>query len=360
MIEKIKSVRAYLAEIPLNKVFITSKKQYDILKFCIAELKTESGFTGYGETREVTQITGETAESIMAVIINRLAPVLPGKDPFDIERLHMEMDKAVCGNTAAKSAVDIALYDLMGQITGQPLYKLLGGRSQDNIQTSKAVGLGTLEQTLDEARELTAQGYKTLKLKTGIDPEAEIKMIRAVRQAVGPEIHLKLDANQGWSLPEAVKVLRAVEDEQIQIVEQPLPAWDLKGSAELRRQVSAPIMLDEGVHSPHDVIRIIEAGAADMLNIKLAKTGGIFHALSIVSIAQAAGMACQIGTLDTSIGSAAAAHLVLAKSNIRYAEINGPTRMKRDTAKGLEFENGWVRVPELPGLGLTVDLNGLV
>jgi o-succinylbenzoate synthase len=360
MAEKIKSVRAHMVEIPLTKVFVTAKKQYDILKFCIAELRTQSGHTGFGETREVTQITGEVAESIMAVINTRLSPVLLGYDPFDIERLHTEMDKALLGNTAAKSAVDMALYDLMGHITGLPLYKLLGGHTRQKVTSSKAVGHDTLPKMLEEAKSLAGQGYKTLKLKTGIDPDAEIIMIREVRRTVGPDIHLKLDANQGWSLPEAVRVLRAVEDQQIQIVEQPLPAWDLKGSAELRRQVSQPIMLDEGIQSPHDAIRIIEAGAADMLNIKLAKTGGIYHALSIVNIAQAAGMACQIGTLDTSIGSAAAAHLTLAKANIHYAEINGPTRFSQDTASGLDFANGEVRVPARPGLGLRVDLSTLI
>ena len=359
MSETIESVRARRIELPLNQVFITSRKRYESLIYCIVEASTRSGLAGYGETREVTQITGEVAESILAVINRRLGPALAGLDPFDLERAHQAMDRACCGNTAAKSAVDMALHDLMGRIAGLPLCKLLGGRSRDRVETSKAVGLGPLDQTLAEARALADQGYRTLKLKTGLDPKAEIRMIRAVREAVGPEILLKLDANQGWTLREAVRVIAAVEEVGIEVVEQPLPAWDLKGSAELRRLVAPPIMLDEGVHSPHDAIRIIEAGAADMLNLKLAKTGGIYPALDIIGIAQAAGLVCQIGSLDTSIGTAAGAHLALARTNIAYAELNGPTRLRQDTARGLTMGQGTVSVSDKAGLGLDVDLSAL-
>jgi L-alanine-DL-glutamate epimerase-like enolase superfamily enzyme len=359
MSDKIESLDAILVDLPLQQAFVTSKKRYTTMRYCLVRVTSDSGAVGYGESRESTQITGETGEAILAVIRDRFGPALAGLDPFDMETAHVTMEAICQGHTAAKSAVDIALYDLMGRLAERPVCRLLGGKKASSIQSSKAVGLGPLPASLDEARRLVAQGFKILKLKTGIDPDAEIKMIREIRRAVGSKIRLKLDANQGWTLSEALRVLQAVEDCRIEVVEQPLPAWDLKASAELRRRVAMPIMLDEGVHSAHDVIRIYEAGAADMINIKFVKTGGIYPAQSVAATAQAAGMICQIGSLDTSIGSAAAAHVALAWRNIRYAEIVGPTRLKKDAARGLTIDGDQVIVGDAAGLGIEVDWSNL-
>jgi len=355
MSESITSVKAYAVDLPLVAEFVTSRKRYTSLSYIITEVVSSSGFTGYGEAREATQITGETHESILSLITTRFAPALKGMNPFDIEAIHHAMDAVCCGNTAAKSGIDLAVYDLMGKISNQPVCRLLGGKKKADIETSKAIGLGGLDSVIEEAVDLVEQGFSILKIKTGVDPEAEILMIRKIRDTVGENIRLKLDANQGWSLGDAVRVVRAVEECNIEVVEQPLPAWDLKGSAELRRLVTPPIMLDEGIHSPSDVIRIVEAGAADMINIKLIKTGGLYPAQAVNAVAEAAGMICQIGSLDTTIGSAAATHLAMAKSNIRYAEIVGPTRLKRDVAGGLVITGGRVCATDAPGYGITVD-----
>ena len=355
MSEAIETIAAYSVELPLVADFITSKKRYSSLTYIIVEVVSSSGLRGYGEAREAVQITGETHESILGVITTRFAPELKGMDPFDIEAAHKAMSTVCCGNTAAKSAVDLALYDLMGKICGQPVCRLLGGKLKAQIETSKAIGLGGLDTVVAEAKGLIEQGFSILKIKTGVDPDAEIHMIRKIRQAVGPTARIKLDANQGWTLRDAVKVIRAVEDCNIEVVEQPLAASDLRGSAELRRLVTPPIMLDEGVHSPSDVVRIIEAGAADMINIKFIKTGGLYPALSVNAVAEAAGMVCQIGSLDTTIGSAAATHLAMAKANIRYAEIVGPTRLQRDVAEGLTITGGRISPTDDPGYGITVN-----
>lgn len=355
MAEVIDTISAHSVQLPLVADFVTSKKRYSVLSYVITEVVSSSGLKGYGESRESVQITGETHESILSVITSRFAPELRGMNPFDIEAVHHTMNAVCCGNTAAKSAIDLALFDLMGKISGQPVCRLLGGKLAPAVQTSKAVGLGTIDTVVSEAETLVQQGFSILKLKTGVDPNAEIRMIRSVREAVGKDIRIKLDANQGWRLRDAVKVIGSVEDCDIEVVEQPLPAWDLKGSAELRRLINPPVMLDEGVHGPSDVIRIIDAGAADMINIKLIKTGGIYPALALNSVAEAAGMICQIGSLDTTIGSAAATHLAMAKSNIQYAEIVGPSRLKQDVAKGLTINKGWVSTTDGPGYGITVD-----
>jgi len=355
MSEVIQKIRVHTMELPLVKVFATSRRVYKSLIFCIAEVGSDQGQVGYGESREAPQITGEITESIKAVIEKKLAPALMGMNPFDIEQIHAAMEAEVCANHAAKCAVDLALYDLMGKIAGLPACRLMGGRGVKEVETSKAVGLSPQGSAVKEAASLVKQGFSTLKIKTGVDPLAEIKMIKDIRRAVGPAVRLKLDANQGWSLPEAVRVINAVEDCDIEVVEQPLPAWDYSGSARLRRLIRPPIMLDEGIKTPQDAVRVIETGAADMLNIKLLKCGGLYPAQAINSIAEAAGLVCQIGSLDTTIGTAAAAHLAMAKKNIRYAELVGPTRLKSDLASGLVIKKGMVRVPDGPGFGITVD-----
>ena len=355
MSEVIQSIRVHTLDLPLVKEFVTSRKRYHSLCFCISEITTDQGTVGYGESREAPQITGEITESIAAVIEKKLAPALKGMNPFDIEQIHGVMEEQVYANWAAKCAVDLALYDLMGKIVDLPACRLLGGCGAQEVETSKAVGLGDSEGVLEEAVSLVKQGYSVLKIKTGVDPEGEIKMIKDIRRAVGPEIRLKLDANQGWNLREAVRVITAVEDCNIEIVEQPLPVWDMTGSARLRSLVRPPIMLDEGIKTPQDAIRIIETQAADMINIKLLKCGGLYPAQAINSIAESAGLVCQIGSLDTTVGTAAATHLAMAKKNIRYAELVGPTRLKQDIATGLTVEKGMVRVADGPGFGITVD-----
>ncbi len=355
MTDRILSLKAFSVSIPFKKDFVTSKERYSVLRYVIVEARSESGEVGYGETREATEITGETHESIVSLINARFAPALKGLDPFDIEAVHGTMESMAHGNPAAKCGVDVAIYDLMGRLAGLPVHHLLGGRARPEVITSKAVGLGPLPDMVSEARSLVEQGFSVLKLKTGIDPDTEIAMVRSVRDAVGPKVGLKLDANQGWTFKQALKVLRAVENCSIEVVEQPLPEWDLKGSAELRKLVAPPIMLDEGVKSPADVVRVVEEKAADMINIKLLKCGGLYPAASVNSIAEAAGMICQIGSLDTTVGSAAAAHLATAKKNIRYAEIVGPTRIARDVASGLAICGEKVRVSGEPGLGISVD-----
>ena len=355
MSDTIKSICAYAIELPLVASFVTSRKKYSSMPYIIMEVISDSGLRGYGEAREATQITGETLDSILGLINTHFAPALKGMNPFDIEAIHETMGNICYGNTAAKSAVDLCTYDLMGQIAKQPVCRLLGGKLKPNVETSKAIGLGKFDEIIEEATDLVRQGFRILKIKTGVDPDGEIRMIREIRQAVGPDIRLKLDANQGWILRGAVKVVRAVDSCDIEIVEQPLPAWDLKASAELRRLIDPPVMLDEGVHSPSDVIQIAEAGAADMINIKLIKTGGLYPALAVNAVAEAAGIVCQIGSLDTSIGSAAAAHLAMAKNNIRYAEIVGPTRLKQDVAEGLTISEGVVSITEGPGFGIRVN-----
>jgi L-alanine-DL-glutamate epimerase-like enolase superfamily enzyme len=170
MPDLIESIRAYAIELPLVASFVTSRKKYTSLPYVITEIISQSGLRGYGEAREAVQITGETLESILGLINTRFAPVLKGMNPFDIEAIHGTMNDICYGNTAAKSAVDLCTYDLMGQIAKQPVCRLLGGKVKPSVETSKAIGLGKLDNIIEEAISLADQGFRILKIKTGVDP----------------------------------------------------------------------------------------------------------------------------------------------------------------------------------------------
>ncbi len=348
-------VSAHPLQLALRNPLTTSKRSYPVLEFIIVRATSDCGTTGWGEARECVHITGETTAGILEAINTRLGPAVTGLNPENLEEAHRHMNTAMSRNTAAKSAIDIALHDLAGRVFGLPVSAILGGGPRGVVESSKAVSVGETDAMIAEAGNFVAAGFRTLKIKTGVNASAELAAIAAIRDTVGPDIFIKLDANQGWSLPQASRFLAAAERHDIQIVEQPLPAWDLHGHAELRRRTPIPVMLDEGVHSPRDVLRAMEAGAADMINIKLIKTGGLSPARELVAVCAAAGLDCQIGTLDTSIGSAAAVHLVHACPAIRFAEINGPTRLAGDIAAGFQVADGRAIVPDGPGLGIDVD-----
>lgn len=348
-------VTAHPLRIAMTDPLATSLKAYEALDSVIVRIDATDGTAGYGEARECAHITGETQPGVIAAIENFLSPAIAGLDPFDLTDAHRRMDAAITGNSAAKSAVEMALYDLAGRQADLPISRLLGGGPRGPIASSKAVSVASPEHMVAQARRFADAGFATLKIKTGVDAAAEIEAIKSIREAVGPDVALKLDANQGWLLQDATRFLEAVERFDILMVEQPLPAWDFAGAAELRKRTTIPVMLDEGAHSPRDALRAIDMGAADHINIKLLKSGGLKPATEIAAICAAAGITCQIGTLDTSIGSAAAVHLVHACPVIRHAEINGPTRIAFDVATGFRVHDGYAILDDGPGLGLTVD-----
>lgn len=351
----IASVTCQPLSLPMSGPLTTSRHSYARWDGLMVRVTATDGTEGFGESREAVQITGETLASMAAAVRTRLADAAVGLEPGDTEALHQRMARAVAGNSAAKAALEMAAYDLAGRLSGLPVCRLLGGAPGAPIVSSKAISVAPVAKMIDEARREVAKGFGTLKIKTGVDPVAELEAIAGIRDAVGPDIAFKLDANQGWTLPEATSFLSRAERFDIQMVEQPLPVWDMAGAAELRRRTPIPVMLDEAIKSPQDALRAIDMAAADYFNLKLLKTGGLRPALDIVALAQAAGLSCQIGTLDTSIGSAAAVHLVHARRNICFAEINGPTRLAADIASGFSVVDGCAQVTPGPGLGVTVD-----
>ena len=284
---------------------------------------------------------------------------LIGMDPLDVEGIHRMMDRLLSGNTSAKAAVDIALYDIKGKLMGQPLYKVLGG-SVNQIVTDMTVGIDTPEAMAAEARErVEKDGFTILKIKAGINPSEDIQALTLIRQAVGPNIRLRVDANQGYTVSDAVRTLKAFEELGVEAVEQCLPSWDLDGMRFVRSKVDLKVMLDESVHTPIDAAKACKIDAADIINIKLMKCGGLYPAEKINAIAEANHVQCMVGCmLETKVAIAAGVSLVAAKQNITEADCDSfmyAVDPEMGMPGGFAVNGGVYTLSDKPGLGIDID-----
>lgn len=326
-------------------------------EYVYVRVSTEDGACGFGEAACLTQFTGETPRSVEVQIQDYLGPLLIGEDALAIEALHARVRRALPHNPTALAAVDVALYDLVGKLFGRPVGDLIGGRIHKQIPTADGIGIDSPERAADQARQLMAQGAAALKLKVGVDLDRDLQAVAAVREAVGPTIPLRLDANGGLTVAEAVEFARAVVRYRPQYFEQPVPGWDLEGLAEVRRRSPVPIAADEACTDLHSVIRILQLRAADYIVIKLIKAGGLTPARQILRLAALYGVRCTITSpFETTIGVAANLHLAATADNLSGpVEVGVPMRRSGDPAEGLTFREGAWAVPEEPGLGVTVE-----
>lgn len=351
---KIKEIQVGQISVPLKKSFKTALRTVDKIEDIVVKITTDTGHVGYGEAAPTAVITGDTKGSIRCAIEDYIAPQIIGLEIENIEEIMNRIDNSLLKNTSAKAAVDMAIYDLFGQFHKSPLYKLLGGYRKEII-SDLTISVNSPEEMAQDSIEAVKRGYKTLKIKVGLDSQMDIKRIQAIRDAIGYNIDLRLDANQGWTPKEAVILLRKMEDKgfNIELVEQPVLANDLEGLKYVTENVSIPILADESVFSPADAVKIIQNRAADLINIKLAKTGGIHNALKICSIAEIYGVECMIGCmLESKLSVSAAVHLAAAKKIITKIDLDGPGLCKEDPIQGgPEFQDYKITLNDEPGLG---------
>ncbi|GKV64018.1 MULTISPECIES: mandelate racemase/muconate lactonizing enzyme family protein [Sporosarcina] len=353
----IKKIDIFAARLPLKEPFVISYVRLEDMPTIFVRVETDNGFDGWGEAVPDQNVTGETWESTYHVIEKELAPLLIGESPFSIDKIHQQFAKKILGTPSAKAALDIALYDLMGKAANLPLYQLLGGSSHEEITVPQVLSIKPPADMAEDARRYVAEGFRSIKIKVGTDAATDIERIRQVRQAIGKEVQLRVDANQGWNRHETLHIIRETADCQVDWFEQPVAAHDLKSLAEIRAVSPVPIMVDEGAGNTVDLLQVIELRAADLVNIKLMKAGGIYPALAVTSMAAAAGMPCQLGSMvESAIGTMAGAHLVKAQSNIKSNEMVGPLNFTKDVAVTI-FDNDILHFSGLPGLGITVDEN---
>ncbi len=321
----------------------------------LVRLRTNDGVVGWGESSPYAPVMGETQASDL-VFAKHLADLVKGRDPFTIPKIAHDMDVFAPGQPGIKAAFEMALWDITGKIAGQPICCLLGNY-RESFLTDVTVYLDTPEVMAQKAKRIVDLGVKVVKVKLGETPELDIQRLGAVREAVGPKINLRIDANQGWTPNTAVHALNGLEKFQVEFCEQPVPYWDWEGLRFVRERSPIAIMADESVHSPHDAIEAVRRDACDMINIKLMKTGGILNAMRVAQIADAANMKCMLGCMsEMRVALTAAAHVVSASPNVLYADLDAFTEYHVDPViGGMQFKDGSLTLPEKPGLGLDID-----
>ncbi len=353
---RIQKVELGEIQIPLVTPFKTALRTVTAVNDIVVRIKADDGQVGYGEAPATAVITGDTKGSIVTAIRDFIAPAITGMDIEDIDGIMRKMQKAIIKNTSAKAAVDMAVYDLYAKNLKKPLYKVLGG-NQDSIETDITISVNATEEMVQDSLRGVEQGFRILKVKVGKEGLKDVERIAAIREAVGKEVVIRVDANQGWQPKDAVRIIRAMEDKGlgIDLVEQPVDAHNFEGMKYVTSNVFTPILADESVFSPQDAIRIIQEGAADLINIKLMKTGGIYEALKICGIAESFGVECMTGCmLESKLAVSAASHLAAAKGVITRHDLDGPALCKIDPYEGGPvFEGSRITMPEAPGIGIT-------
>src|SRR5258706_14511288 len=353
----IQQVGLYKLSIPLKEPFITSLGRDDNAENVLVKITTGQGITGFGECSPYMPINGESQDTCF-IVGQYFAKIFKGKNALDIEERIIEMDKLIYGNTSIKSAFDMALYDIAAQNAGLPLYKFLGGENNKTIITDYTVSIGEIHKMVADAIKIKSEGYPAIKVKLGQDGKKDVQRIKAIREAIGNEIPLRIDANQGWGFEEAVETLKALGKYNIQHCEEPIPRWDYMNLPKLKKESPIPIMADESCSDEHDAERLINIKACDYFNIKLGKSGGIFRALKMVKLAEANNIHLQIGAfMESRLAMTAFAHFSLCNPMIEHYDFDTALMFIEDPVSGgIVYEkNGVVKVPEAPGLGAWID-----
>jgi L-alanine-DL-glutamate epimerase-like enolase superfamily enzyme len=353
---RITGVEIVPVKLPLLEPFVVSYGTFPDLATVLVRLETDEGLTGWGEGTPDPHVTGETFEGVVATL-RLLAPALLGHDPLDRSTAMRLLKSRVVGVPTAKAALDIALHDLAGRVAGLPVWTLLGGRAREALSISRVISLKSPEAMAIDANQFVAAGFRTVKLKVGDahDIRGDVRRVAAVREAVGPDIGIKIDVNGGWrTAGAAVGAVRGIAAYDPEYVEQPVDRRDLEGMAEVRRLGGVQVMADEAVLDAHDALQAVRLRACDLINIKLMKCGGLLAALALDAVAETAGVGCQIGTMvESSVASAAGLHLALALHNAATVEMGGPIMLAEDVGDlRAYYEQHRVTVPAGPGLGV--------
>ena len=359
---KITEVRLGMLRVPLKTPFKTALRTVEAVEDIVVSVHTDTGNIGYGEAAATAVITGDTHGSIIEVIRKLIGPRLVGMEVADLNRMLQVIHASAERNTSAKAAVEIAVYDLWAQLYGAPLYRMLGG-GDPAITTDITISVDYIDKMVADSLSAVDRGFESLKIKVGKEIGVDLERIKAIYAAVEGRALLRLDANQGWTAKQAVYAIGTLENAgvQLELVEQPVRARDIAGLKYVTERVHTPIMADESVFDPSQVIDLLRQQAADIINIKLMKTGGISNAIRIADIASLYGIECMIGCMiETSISVAAAVHVAVAKSDtIRKVDLDGPSLCQFDPVDGgVHFNESEISIGDAPGLGIR-EIRGL-
>lgn len=317
-------------------------------------IETRQGEVAWGCAAFDPALTGETLERVVQVC-QACADRARDLNPLNIEYALDKLAELTAETPSARCAFDIAFHDLLGLAAGMPLHRLLGGY-RDRIPTSVTLNVGSVQETVEMARDRARQGFRILKLKGGLDPQDDVCRVRAVHGALR-RLTLRLDAEQGYTVQQAVDVTRALEGE-LEMLEQPTPADDIDALRQVTEHSSIPILADESVLGPSSALEIATRRAADGLSLKLATCGGLRRARQIDAIARAAHMATMVGCVnEPALLISAGLAFALSSPSVHYGDLDGHFDLTNDpTMPGFLFEEGWLIATDVPGLGCTVEL----
>ncbi len=354
----IRSIELYKLYIPLTEPFIISLGPIHNVQNLVVILRTEDGCAGYGECSPYMSINGESIDTCF-IVGQYFGKVLKGRDALDIQGCTEAMDGTIYGNSSIKSAFDMALYDIAAQHAGLPLYAFLGGKAGKLLETDMTVSIGPPEKMQADAKKFKEQGFPAIKVKLGETLDKDVERIRMIREAIGNEHPLRIDANQGWKTADyAIEVLKALAPYNIEHCEEPISRWRFMELSRVSAASPIPIMADESCGDEHDAERLIALKACPMFNIKLGKSGGIFKALQIAKMGEAAGMEMQVGGfMESRLGMTASAHLAMANAAIHHCDFDTPLMFTEDPIiGGIEYgAKGRIIVNDTPGLGAVVE-----
>ena len=352
----IKSVQTWRAILRRAVAWKTARYTKGDIEATVVGITDADGTVGYGYMPSMS-IVGESPRSSESLIQTLLVPVMKDRSFVGIQPVLREVEQVLGANFQTKFAMEEALWDLLAKKLQTPLVNLIGGACRLEVPVMRMLGLKPPQETAAEAKALVERGYRHVKVKIGLDEKRDIETVRCVRDLVGEDVFVSVDANQAYPAMQAVRVLRQLEDVRLGVVEQPVRRDDIRGMAFVREHVSVPIMADEGIETATDALRHIEAGAMDVVSIKIWKMGGLYRSQDIASVCRAANVGIHVGsTAGSQLLEAIQLHFCASLGELfGGAEIGEFESLTNDPASGLAVENGVLRVPSTPGLGITID-----
>jgi o-succinylbenzoate synthase len=357
---RIVKIEALPVSLPIDP-FSDRYGYYDRFDYVVVKIHTDNGFTGLGEASPVhVGFYGETQETVTLVVEKCIRPLVLGEDPLNIEKIECLLDLAVAGNSCAKAAVDVALHDVAAKSLGVPVHALLGGLFRDKAPVGFELGITKPEDVGKKILRFLEMRVKTIKLHVGTTPKEDVQAITALYDAVGNSAVIRADANGAYSTAQAIDVMKKVEEYELEYFEQPVSRWNIDGLATIKRAVNTPICVDESVWTIEDAMQICSKQAADVINIKIPRVGGLTKAKKIADIAAASFLKCHVGSeTEFGVGMAAKAHLAVSLNNASCAaagEFTEILHLKDNIVKEpVIWGDGYLRPTGRPGLGIELE-----
>lgn len=352
---RITSIDLFKADIPLKDPFKIAVVEMRAAANVFVRINTDEDIAGWGESSPFWKLCGET-QAIDLAAGTDLARIIKDKNPLELEDRMAEIDGFLKNNSQIRAAFDIALHDILAKAAGMPLYRLLGGKNRP-LRTCLTIAIGEPDAMARKAADAQAMGFGIIKIKLGTGAQEDIARVRAIREAVGRDATIRVDANQGWDVPTAVKVLTAIDELDVEYCEQPAPHWNLAALKAVHDRSPIAIVADEAVFDHHDAFKVLGIDACDYVNIKLSKSGGIRTAQKIASVVEAAGKSCMIGCMmESRLGLTAAAHLAASMNCFKFFDLDSAHLLAEDPiVEGMRYKKDAVVLDEAPGLGVSVD-----